>query len=129
MDLFTALGTLPLAPLRGLLALARVIQSEVDRQLYDPGTARRQIEELDAAAQSGSMSAEDRQKAEQEIVGRLVTPAGPAPADSDGDSSGNGDSNGDGDGDGDEENSGAGAEAHSAGGREKHSADGEGERA
>ncbi|NUO58736.1 MAG: gas vesicle protein G [Hamadaea sp.] len=72
MDLFAAIATLPLAPVRGLLAVAKVIQGEVDRQLYDPGNARRQIEQLESAQQSGDLSDADREQAEREIVGRLV---------------------------------------------------------
>lgn len=72
MDLFSALATLPLAPLRGLLALARAIQAEADRQLYDPGVARRQLEELQAAEAAGAMSPQERQEAEQQVVQRLV---------------------------------------------------------
>ncbi|MEV0273754.1 gas vesicle protein GvpG [Hamadaea sp. NPDC050747] len=72
MDLFAAIATLPLAPVRGLLAVAKVIQGEVDRQLYDPGNARRQIEQLESAEQSGDLSDADREQAEREIVGRLV---------------------------------------------------------
>ncbi|MEV6967123.1 gas vesicle protein GvpG [Hamadaea sp. NPDC051192] len=79
MDLFAALATLPLAPLRGLLAVAKAIQSEADRQLYDPGAARGQLEQVESAERSGDLSAEDRERAEREIVGRLVaTPPGKA---------------------------------------------------
>jgi hypothetical protein len=72
MGLLTTLLTLPVAPVRGVLAIAQVIKMEADRQLYDPAAIRREIEEVDAAADRGDLGGDERQEAEQRLVGRLT---------------------------------------------------------
>jgi hypothetical protein len=78
MDLFTALATLPLAPVRGVMAVVKVIQAEVDRQMFDPAAARRQLEEIDVASHEGKLTADDQHAAQEQIVRRIV--AGPSGA-------------------------------------------------
>ena len=72
MDLISVTVGLPFAPLRGVLALARVIQAEVDRQLYDPATVRRELEEIDAARSRGDLAAHEAAARERRTVGRLI---------------------------------------------------------
>jgi hypothetical protein len=79
MGLLTTLVTLPLAPVRGVLAIAQVIKTEADRQLYDPAAIRREIEDVDAAAARGDISEDERQEAEQQLVGRLTGSGGASP--------------------------------------------------
>jgi hypothetical protein len=75
MDIVTMVVGLPVAPVRGVAALIQVLIREAERELYDPARARSQIEEIEAAAAAGEISAEDKEQAEREILGRLVQPS------------------------------------------------------
>lgn len=68
-----ALLTLPLAPVRGVTALARVLRDQAERELYDPASVRRQLEELESAAAAGQLSADEYAEAQQEILDRLIS--------------------------------------------------------
>jgi chorismate mutase len=72
MNLVTAVVGLPLAPVRGLLAVARLLRDEAERELYDPTRLRRQLEDVRDAVASGELSPEEGERAEREIVGRLT---------------------------------------------------------
>jgi hypothetical protein len=67
-----ALLTLPLAPLRGVTALAKVLRSQAERELYDPASAWRQLEGLDEEAAAGRLSADELAEAQQRILDRLI---------------------------------------------------------
>jgi len=83
LDIVSLTFGLPVLPLRGLLALASVLQQEAERELLDPSRVRRQLEEVDAAEAAGEMPDERAAQAEKEIVSHLVerrrgeTDAGP----------------------------------------------------
>lgn len=72
MDLFSFVLGLPVAPVRGLLAIARVIQQEAESELYDPSRVRRQLEQIEAAEASDEMSGQEARQKQEEVVGRLV---------------------------------------------------------
>jgi hypothetical protein len=72
MDLVSMTIGLPLAPVRGLLALARVLQEEAETQLYDPTSARRELEELETAEADQRLSADAAGEREQQVVDRLL---------------------------------------------------------
>jgi hypothetical protein len=72
MDLVTLTIGLPFAPLRGLLAVARVLQEEAERQLYDPSVARRELEELEEQRDSTVIEGEVVDEAQQAVVDRLL---------------------------------------------------------
>lgn len=82
MDLFTLILGLPFAPVRGVVALAEVLRREAERELYDPSRLRRQVEEVEAAVAAGELSAEEGERMQQEIVGRLAVPPVPDAPDS-----------------------------------------------
>lgn len=69
--LLTLLG-LPLAPVRGITALARVLKEQAEHELYDPATAMRRLEELQEAAAAGELSEAELAEAEQQIIDRLI---------------------------------------------------------
>jgi hypothetical protein len=69
--IFTVL-TLPYAPVRGVTALARVLQRDAQNQLYSHAGVRRQLEELDAAVADGRISQDERAQQEQVILDRLM---------------------------------------------------------
>ena len=47
MGILSAIVGLPLAPVRGVIALGEVIARQVDQELHNPATTRRQLEELE----------------------------------------------------------------------------------
>jgi len=73
MGLLTGLLTLPLAPLRGTVAVAEQIRRQAEREFYDPAKIRRQLEEVDRARESGELSEEEAVAMEDELVQRLLT--------------------------------------------------------
>ena len=76
MDLLTLLFRLPLMPLRGFVQLAGILHEQAERELRDPASVRRQLEEADHAGDSGEMSDQDVAHVEGQAVGRLLsTPA------------------------------------------------------
>lgn len=78
MDIVTFLLTLPVAPVRGVVAVANVLLREAERELYDPSRAQREIEEIEQAARSGQISESEKDRLVQQVLDRLVTvrPAG-----------------------------------------------------
>ncbi|WBB66137.1 gas vesicle protein GvpG [Micromonospora sp. WMMD812] len=80
MDILWSLLTLPYAPMRGLTAVVKVIAREAESQLYNPANIRRELEELDAAAAAGELTAEERDARQQQVLDRLTGGHHPAPA-------------------------------------------------
>jgi hypothetical protein len=72
MDLVTMTVGLPFAPLKGLLALARVLQEEGEKELYDPKRVRRELEEIEAEQADEAMSDEEAEARKQQAVTRLI---------------------------------------------------------
>jgi hypothetical protein len=76
MELLTLLFRLPLMPLKGFVQLAGILHEQAERELRDPASVRRQLEEADQARVSGEMSDQDVAHVEGQAVGRLLsTPA------------------------------------------------------
>ena len=72
MGLFTGLVTFPLAPLRGVVSLARVLEEEAYRQWTDPARIRDQIGEIDRAFDAGRLTEEERTEQQNELIARLM---------------------------------------------------------
>jgi hypothetical protein len=72
MGLFTGLLTLPLAPVRGVVWLGEQLEREAQRQWSDPSAVRAQLAEVDAAFRSGSITADERDRMQDELVARLL---------------------------------------------------------
>ncbi|GEM_PF-1494199 len=68
MGLLTLPFRLPLLPLQAVLRLGRVIQEDAERQLRDPATVRRELEEIQRRLESGQMPEEQAARAEEEAV-------------------------------------------------------------
>jgi cytochrome c-type biogenesis protein CcmH/NrfG len=81
MGIFSTIFGLPLAPMRGVIALGEVIARQVDQELHNPAVTRRQLEELEQARERGEISAEEESEAQEEILQtRLHTePSAPTP--------------------------------------------------
>jgi chorismate mutase len=72
MGLITGLLGLPLAPLRGTIAVAEQIQRQAEEEFYDPVRIRNQIEEIDRQRAAGELSDEQATIWEDELVERLM---------------------------------------------------------
>ena len=77
MGFFSAIVLSPLAPVRGVIWLGNVIQRQVDQQLHDPATTRRQLEALQEARERDEITAEEEKQAQQQILQARMTPKSP----------------------------------------------------
>jgi len=78
MGLLSGVLTLPLAPVRGVLWLGQKLEEEARRQWSDPASIRRQLEEADAAYEDGLITADERDRIQDELVQRLLDNPGGA---------------------------------------------------
>jgi hypothetical protein len=69
---FTGLLTLPLAPVRGVAWVVEQVVDEADRQLYDEGSIRRELIQLEIDADDGRLDPEEREELEQALMARLA---------------------------------------------------------
>ena len=72
MGLITGLLTLPLAPVRGTVWLAQVIQQHAETQLYDEPAIMAALAELESAREQGIYSDEEIEEAEDALLQRLI---------------------------------------------------------
>ncbi len=72
MGLFGALFSLPLAPVRGVVWVAEKVLDEAERQYYDAGAIRRQLEAVDEARQNGTIDDAEADALEEALVARLI---------------------------------------------------------
>ena len=79
MGILSAIVGLPLAPVRGVIALSEVIARQVDQELHNPATTRRQLEALEEARERGEISAEEESAAQEEILQTRLSAAPSAP--------------------------------------------------
>ncbi|MDF2894164.1 MAG: hypothetical protein K0Q46_950 [Rhodococcus erythropolis] len=68
MGVLSFIATLPLAPVRGVISLAELIQQQVEDELHNPAVARRALEELEDARAAGRINAEEEARAQQAIL-------------------------------------------------------------
>ncbi|MBY8857171.1 gas vesicle protein GvpG [Nocardia sp. CA2R105] len=72
MGLLSAIFSLPLAPVRGVIWMGELIQDQVEQQLHDPARLRRELEEIERAAANGELSANEAEQAQQAILNRMI---------------------------------------------------------
>lgn len=72
MGLFSAIVGAPLAPLKGTVWVAEQVRNEAEKRYYDSGAIRRQLEEVAEARETGSISDEEADGLERELVARLL---------------------------------------------------------
>jgi Gas vesicle protein G len=72
MGFFTGLLTLPLAPVRGVTWIVEQVADEVDRQLYDEGSIRRELLQLELEHEDGNIDDAERLAREEELFDRLA---------------------------------------------------------
>ena len=72
MGLITGLLTLPLAPLRGTIAVAQVLLEEAEAQLNDPERIRRELEHVESLREAGALTEEEAMAWEDTLIERLT---------------------------------------------------------
>jgi hypothetical protein len=72
MGLISGLLTLPLAPVRGTVWLAKILEAEAEDQLYDESSIMATLMELEAARETGEYSEEEIEESENALVERLI---------------------------------------------------------
>jgi hypothetical protein len=72
MGLISGLLTLPLAPVRGTVWLAERIEEQANNELYDESAIRSGLLELEEVRESGELSEEEIDAAEDALLERLM---------------------------------------------------------
>jgi hypothetical protein len=72
MGLFVGLLTLPLAPVRGVVWIAEQVMEEMERELQDEDSIRREIVQLELDFEDGLIDEEERQVREDALIERLA---------------------------------------------------------
>ena len=72
MGLLLGVLTAPLAPVRGVVAIAEQIRRQAEEEFYDPATIRAELETVDARRSSGELSEDEATAREDELVERLM---------------------------------------------------------
>ena len=71
MGLFTSLVMLPLAPVNGVIWIARQLEEQANRELYSPESIRGQLDELQRAYEASEITEEEFLEAEDLLLDRL----------------------------------------------------------
>jgi hypothetical protein len=77
VGLVTLVLGLPVAPVRGVITVAEVIQERVNQELYAPSSAREDLEAAEEARAAGEISPEEEAEVQQEVLDRMTEPAKP----------------------------------------------------
>lgn len=72
MGLISGILGLPVAPLRGVVAVAEQIRREAEDQFYDPVRIRQQLERVDKMRGDGTLTEDEAEAWEDELVERLL---------------------------------------------------------
>lgn len=76
MGLLWSIVSLPWAPVRGVIWVSEVIQEQVEQQLRNPASVRRELEQIEADAAAGRITEEERDQAQQAVLDRMIRPPG-----------------------------------------------------
>jgi Gas vesicle protein G len=71
MGLVTGLLTLPLAPVRGTIWVAEQLVAEAERELRDERSVRRRLAEAERQFEAGTLTAEEYEAVEDELLEQL----------------------------------------------------------
>jgi Gas vesicle protein G len=74
VGLITGLLTLPLAPLRGTIALAELLRDEAEAVLNDPDRIREELEHVENLRQEGVLTDDEAMAWEDSLIERLTHP-------------------------------------------------------
>jgi cytochrome c-type biogenesis protein CcmI len=73
VGLIAGLLTLPLAPLRGVVAVAEQVRRQAEEEFYDPVRIREQLAEVQRQRADGELTDEEATSQEDELVERMLT--------------------------------------------------------
>ncbi|WP_396984272.1 gas vesicle protein GvpG [Nonomuraea sp. WAC 01424] len=62
----------PLMPIYAVVKLGELMRDQVERELHDPAVVRRRLEEVEQARADGRISAEEEDRAVEEILRGMV---------------------------------------------------------
>ncbi|GGO90243.1 gas vesicle protein GvpG [Wenjunlia tyrosinilytica] len=71
MGLISAVLTLPLAPVRGVVWIAEQLADAAERELHDPGVIRGRLAELNQALEDGEIDVEEFERQEERLLDLL----------------------------------------------------------
>ena len=72
MGLITGLLTLPVAPLRGTVAVAEQVLRAAEDEFYEPGRIRAQLDDVERRRESGELTDDEATAWENELIERLM---------------------------------------------------------
>ncbi|MFC4003142.1 gas vesicle protein GvpG [Prauserella oleivorans] len=72
MGLLSEIALLPLAPVRGVISLAELIQEQVDQEVSDPSSVRRDLEAAEEARARGEITAEEEAAIQERAMQRMT---------------------------------------------------------
>ena len=72
MGLISGLLTLPIAPLRGVVAAAEQVRKQAEAEYYDPVAIRREMEQVDRLRSEGEITDDEATAWEDHLVERLL---------------------------------------------------------
>ena len=72
MGLISGIVGLPLAPLRGVVAVAEQVRQQAEKDFYDPQRIRDELAEVDRLRESGQISEDEATAWEDQLVDRLM---------------------------------------------------------
>lgn len=72
MGLISAIVTLPLAPVRGLVAIAEIVREEIEQELRSPAAIQHDLEAAEKAREAEHISVEQEADIEQQVLNRLI---------------------------------------------------------
>ena len=72
MGLISGLLTLPIAPLRGVVAVAEQVRKQAEEEFYDPARIRQHLDSVTRRRESGELSDDAATALEDELVERLI---------------------------------------------------------
>jgi chorismate mutase len=72
MGLLTGILGLPLAPLRGTVAVADQVLKQAEEEFYDPARIRAELEEVARQREDGTLTDDEATAWEDELVERLM---------------------------------------------------------
>jgi uncharacterized membrane protein len=80
MGLLSGLLTLPLAPVRGVMLIAELLEEEAARELAAQQSPDRALADLEAARAAGEISEEEFRQAETDLLDQLIAARAPEEA-------------------------------------------------
>jgi hypothetical protein len=72
MGLLTGILTLPLAPVRGTIAIADQVLRQAEDEYYDPATIRSQLHQVARMREEGEVDDDEATALEDELIERLM---------------------------------------------------------